>query len=79
MTLHRELEESAGVISNNNGFKQGTIFDHERDIVGELRNGEATILHNNLLQLFQALHFKQCNVRERERSNVNGLEIREAY
>ena len=78
MTLHRELEVGEAAISNRNGFKQGAVFDHEGDIVDEMRSGEAIILHDELLQLSQTLHFKLCNGRERERSNVNGLEIGEA-
>ena len=79
MTLHRELEVGEAAISNSNGFKQGAVFDLERDIVDQIRNGEAIILHDELLQLSQTLHFKLCNGRERERSNMNGLEIGEAY
>ena len=79
MTLHRELELREGAKANSNGFKQGAVFDHEGDIVDEMRSGEAIILHDELLQLSQTLHFKLCNGRERERSNVNGLEIGEAY
>ena len=79
MTLHRELEVGEAAISNSNGFKKGAVFDHEGDIVDEMRSGEAIILHDELLQLSQTLHFKLCNGRERERSNVNGLQIGEAY
>ena len=41
MTLYRELEVGEAAISNRNGFKQGTVFDHEGDIVDEMRSGEA--------------------------------------
>ena len=79
MTLYRELEVGEAAISNSNGFKKGAVFDHEGDIVDEMRSGEAIILHDELLQLSQTLHFKLYNGRERERSNMNGLEIGEAY
>ena len=79
MTLHRELEVDEGVISNSKGFEKGTIFDAAGGSDNEMRSGEAIILHDELLQLSQTLHFKLCNGRERERSNMNGLEIGKAH
>ena len=79
MTLHRELEVGEAAISNSNGFKKGAVFDHEGDIVDGMRSGEAIIFHDELLQLSQTLHFKLYHGREVERSNVNGLQIGEAY
>ena len=86
MTLHRELEVGEAAISNNNGFKQGTVFDHEgeqravTDGTAEgihigLRMAETLVLHDELFQLHQTLHCHRKSVRKGIGRNVNGLKI----
>ena len=76
MTLHRELEVDEGVISNSNGFEKGTIFDAAGGSDTKRRIKEKTkVFHNELLQLFQTLHFNKLHVWERKGRDVDGLEI----
>ena len=80
MTLYRELEVDEAAISNGNSFEKGTIFDAAGGSDTKRRFEEkAMVFHDELLQLSQTLHFKLCNGRERERSNMNGLEIGKAH
>ena len=76
MTLHRELEVDEGVISNSKGFEKGTIFDAAGGSDTKRRIKEKTkVFHNELLQLFQTLHFNKLHVWERKGRDVDGLEI----
>ena len=76
MTLHRELEVDEGAISNSNGFKQRTIFDAADGSDSKRRfNEKRIVFHNELLQLFQALHFNKLHAWERKGRDVDGLEV----
>ena len=76
MTLHRELELREGAKANSNGFKQGAVFDAADGSDNKHRFMEKTmVFHDELLQLFQALHFNELHVRERKGRDVDGLEI----
>ena len=76
MTLHRELEVDEGAISNSNGFEKGTVFDAAGRSDSKRRFKEKTmVFRDELLQLFQTLHFNKLHVWERKGRDVDGLEI----
>ena len=76
MTLYRELEVDEAAISNGNGFKKGAVFDAAGGSDTKRRFEEkAMVFHDELLQLFQALHFNTLHVRERKGRDMDGLKI----